>query len=350
MTAGSISILAGVLALSKGEDNYGKIQGKNIVYVLQSQAREFGKDRKLRLLSLRTVFCHVPFVAFVLFWQIYATEIIQIKMKYLAFLLLIFMLLLMAGNYAVSIVARKMNTLGTSVVGILISILGFFLLIAFFSIPSFVIGAGLVEFGFGMEQAATRTWMCDHIKSETRSTYSSIFSTVQSLAGFFIMNLLGLLTEWMGVRTAWIVAAVAMGVDIVILVVASDDGVMPQTLEALNHAKEANVPIIVAVNKMDLPNASMDKVKAALSEYGLTPEEWGGDTQYIGVSALHKTGIKELLEAIILQAEMLELKANPNREAIGIVLEASLEQGRGPVGTVLVQNGTLKIVWQNAKI
>ena len=135
----------------------------------------------------------------------------------------------------------------------------------------------------------------------------------------------------------------AKSTDIVILVVASDDGVMPQTLEALNHAKEANVPIIVAVNKMDLPNASMDKVKAALSEYGLTPEEWGGDTQYIGVSALHKTGIKELLEAIILQAEMLELKANPNREAIGIVLEASLEQGRGPVGTVLVQNGTLKI-------
>ena len=118
MTAGSISILAGVLALSKGEDNYGKIQGKNIVYVLRSQAREFGKDRKLRLLSLRTVFCHVPFVAFVLFWQIYATEIIQIKMKYLAFLLLIFMLLLMAGNYAVSIVARKMNTLGLSLIHI----------------------------------------------------------------------------------------------------------------------------------------------------------------------------------------------------------------------------------------
>ena len=133
----------------------------------------------------------------------------------------------------------------------------------------------------------------------------------------------------------------AKSTDIVILVVASDDGVMPQTIEALNHAKEANVPIIVAVNKMDLPNASMDKVKAALSEYGLTPEEWGGDTQYIGVSALTKQGINELLEAIILQAEMLELKANPNREAI--VLEASLDQGRGPVGTVLVQNGTLKI-------
>ena len=135
----------------------------------------------------------------------------------------------------------------------------------------------------------------------------------------------------------------AKSTDIVILVVASDDGVMPQTVEALNHAKEANVPIIVAVNKMDLPNATMDKVKASLSEYGLTPEEWGGDTQYIGVSALTKQGINDLLEAIILQAEMLELKANPNREAIGIVLEASLDPGRGPVGTVLVQNGTLKI-------
>ena len=139
------------------------------------------------------------------------------------------------------------------------------------------------------------------------------------------------------------IARGAKSTDIVILVVASDDGVMPQTVEALNHAKEANVPIIVAVNKMDLPNATMDKVKAALSEYGLTPEEWGGDTQYIGVSALTKQGINDLLEAIILQAEMLELKANPNREAIGIVLEASLDPGRGPVGTVLVQNGTLKI-------
>lgn len=135
----------------------------------------------------------------------------------------------------------------------------------------------------------------------------------------------------------------AKSTDIVILVVASDDGVMPQTIEALNHAKEAKVPIIVAVNKMDLPNASMDRVKAALSELGLTPEEWGGETQYVPVSAIKKTGINELLEAIIVQAEVLELKANPDREAIGIVLEASLDPGRGAVGTVLVQNGTLKV-------
>ncbi len=135
----------------------------------------------------------------------------------------------------------------------------------------------------------------------------------------------------------------AKSTDIVILVVAADDGVMPQTVEALNHAKEANVPIIVAVNKMDTPNATMERVKTQLAEHGLSPEEWGGDTQYLPVSAIAKTGIEELLEAIILQAEILELKANPNREAFGIVLEASLDSGRGPVGTVLVQNGTLKI-------
>lgn len=135
----------------------------------------------------------------------------------------------------------------------------------------------------------------------------------------------------------------AKSTDIVILVVAADDGVMPQTVEALNHAKTAEVPIIVAVNKMDIQDASMDKIKSKLTEYGLTPEEWGGDTQYIPVSALKKTGIDELLEAIILQAELLELKANPNRSALGIVLEASLDSGRGSVGTVLVQNGTLKI-------
>jgi len=135
----------------------------------------------------------------------------------------------------------------------------------------------------------------------------------------------------------------AKSTDIVILVVAADDGVMPQTVEALNHAKEAKVPIIVAVNKMDTPNATMEKIKTQLSEHGLSPEEWGGETQYIPVSALEKTGIEELLEAINLQAEILELKANPNREAFGIVLEASLDSGRGPVGTVLIQNGTLKI-------
>ena len=221
ITAGCISIGAGIVALLFGQDNYGRVKGNNIFRMLQLQAKSFIKEEKLLLLSLRTIVCHVPFVAFVLFWQIYATEVIHIETKYLAFFLLVFMVLLMLGNYAVSIFTRKISNLGTSIAGIIISILGFVLLFVLPSFPVFVIGAGLVEFGFGVEQSATSTWMCDCIESETRSAYSSIFSTIQSVAGFIIMNLLGVLTEWNGVNAAWYVAAVAMGVDIVILVIFS---------------------------------------------------------------------------------------------------------------------------------
>ncbi len=135
----------------------------------------------------------------------------------------------------------------------------------------------------------------------------------------------------------------ATSTDIVVLVVAADDGVMPQTVEAINHAQLANVPIIVAVNKVDLVNADREKIKAQLTEYNLMPEEWGGHTQYVYVSAHTKEGIDTLLEAISLQAEMLELKANPKRDALGVVLESSLSQSRGAVATILVQNGTLRI-------
>lgn len=131
--------------------------------------------------------------------------------------------------------------------------------------------------------------------------------------------------------------------DITILVVASDDGVMPQTIEAINHAKAADVPIIVAINKMDKPTANPERVKQQLMEHGLVPEEWGGDTIYVPVSALKGDGIDELLEMVLLVAEMQELKANPNKRARGVVIEAELDKGRGAVATVLVQNGTLKV-------
>jgi translation initiation factor IF-2 len=131
--------------------------------------------------------------------------------------------------------------------------------------------------------------------------------------------------------------------DIVILVVAADDGVMPQTVEAVNHAKAAKVPIIVAVNKIDKQNANIDKVLKELAELGLVPEEWGGSTLLAKISAKKNTGIKELLELIILQAEMLELKANPDMRASGIIIESELDKGQGPVGTVIIQEGTLKI-------
>ncbi|MGA6925685.1 MAG: translation initiation factor IF-2, partial [Desulfosarcina sp.] len=130
--------------------------------------------------------------------------------------------------------------------------------------------------------------------------------------------------------------------DIVVLVVAADDGVMPQTVEAINHSKASGVPIIVAVNKMDKPGADPDRVQRELSEHGLMSEAWGGDAIFVMVSAKQNTGIDELLEMILLQAEILELKANPNKLASGHVVEAKLDSGRGPVATVLVQEGTLR--------
>ena len=131
--------------------------------------------------------------------------------------------------------------------------------------------------------------------------------------------------------------------DVTILVVAADDGVMPQTIEAINHAKAAEVPIIVAVNKMDKPQANPDRVMNELVEFGLISEEWGGDTIFVPISALKGEGIDELLENILLVTEMQELKANPNRLALGTVIEAKLDKGRGAVATLLVQNGTLNV-------
>jgi len=134
----------------------------------------------------------------------------------------------------------------------------------------------------------------------------------------------------------------AMVTDIAILVVAADDGIMPQTIEAINHAKAAGVNIIVAINKMDKEGADPEKIKQALTEYELVPEEWGGDTICVPVSAKKREGIDNLLEMVLLVAEMKELKANPNRNAKGTVVEAKLDRGRGPVATVIIQNGTLK--------
>ncbi len=131
--------------------------------------------------------------------------------------------------------------------------------------------------------------------------------------------------------------------DITILVVAADDGVMPQTREAIDHAKAAMCPIIVAVNKMDVPGANPDKVKQELAEFNLIPEDWGGDTIFVEMSALKGEGVDELIEMILLTAEITEFKANPNRLAVGTVIESELDKGRGPVATLLVQNGTLKV-------
>jgi translation initiation factor IF-2 len=131
--------------------------------------------------------------------------------------------------------------------------------------------------------------------------------------------------------------------DIVVLVVAADDGVMPQTVEAINHAKAANVPIVVAINKIDKPEANLSKVKNELSEQGIISEEWGGQNIFVEVSAKKRIGIERLLEMILLQAEVMELKANPDKAARGTIIEAKLDKGRGPIATLLVQSGTLRV-------
>lgn len=134
----------------------------------------------------------------------------------------------------------------------------------------------------------------------------------------------------------------AKATDIVILVVAADDGVMPQTIEAVQHAVAAGVPLVVAVNKIDKPGADLDRIRSELSVHGVTSEEWGGDTPFVSVSAKMGTGVDELLEAVLLQAEVLELKATPSAPGRGVVVESRLDKGRGPVATVLVQDGTLR--------
>jgi translation initiation factor IF-2 len=135
----------------------------------------------------------------------------------------------------------------------------------------------------------------------------------------------------------------AQATDIVVLVVAADDGVMPQTIEAINHAKDAKVPILVAINKIDRPNADPNRIKQQLTEYGLLSEEWGGETIFVSVSAKRREGIENLLDNLLVLAEVQELKANPLKPARGLVVEAELDKGRGPVATVLVQTGTLKV-------
>ena len=135
----------------------------------------------------------------------------------------------------------------------------------------------------------------------------------------------------------------AKATDIVVLVVAADDGVMPQTVEAINHAKAADVPIVVAINKIDREDANPNRVRQQLSEHGLVPEEWGGDTIMVEVSALQGLGVDELLEQLLVVAEVEELRANPEGKARGVVLEANLDVGRGPVATVLVERGTLRV-------
>lgn len=217
--AGIFSLMAGVIALCFGEDNYGEIKEEHMIKSLFSLAKSFFKDKKLVLLSVRNVAKYIIFVCFVLYWQIQVTEKVGLGEKYLPILLTWYMICLMVGSFSVSYFIKKTSGFKTSIMGVVLCIVGFIVILVNTDVIFFIIGSSMIEYGFGVEQSATGTWMCDFIKSEVRSTYSSIFSTINAICGFGIINLLGVLTDAFGLNSAWIVAIIVACIDICLLLV-----------------------------------------------------------------------------------------------------------------------------------
>lgn len=220
MTAGIISMCAGIFGLLIGEDNYGNLQKNNISKALLECARDFFSTKYLIILSVKLLTGYISFIAFVLYWQVYATEYIGLDTEYLGIAFILFMMMLMLGNYIVSQLSRYIKIFNIIILGFIISAFGY---IIFFintgdSLFLFLAGAVFIEFGFGAEQAATSVWMCDYVKSEVRSTYSSIFSTIECLGGFVIINILGIIVEARGVNAIWILCFTSIFLTIIILI------------------------------------------------------------------------------------------------------------------------------------
>lgn len=218
LIAGIIMLIAGVVALIHGEENYGNIREGNISKTLIRYSKSFFKDSKLVILAVKNVVSYVAFIFFVLNWQIYATENIGMKSNLLSLCLFIFMISLIIGNYVVVHLAKYVNKYKVSILGLVICIIGFCVMFISKVVVLFLAGAILVELGMGIEQSATSTWICDYIPSETRSSYNSIFTTIQAICGFFITNLVGMFTEQLGVRYGWVMSAVSIMVTIGILI------------------------------------------------------------------------------------------------------------------------------------
>ena len=219
LLAGIFALLAGVIALCVGKDNYGEINDENMFKSLFSLAKSFFKDKKLIMLAARNVAKYITLVCFVLYWQIQVTEKVGLDEKYLSILLTWYMMCLMFGSFNTSYFIKKTSGFKTSVIGVALCIAGFIVILVNTDIIFFIIGSSMIEYGFGVEQSSTSTWMCDFIKSEVRSTYSSIFSTINAIFGFVIINLLGISTDAFGLNSAWIIAIIVASIDIVMLVV-----------------------------------------------------------------------------------------------------------------------------------
>lgn len=218
--AGSVSIVAGIIGLLVGEDNFGDLQEKTMSKALIRCVKDFFSTKYLIVLSIKLVVGYISFIAFVLYWQIYAIEYIGLSTEYLGIIFILFMFMLMLGNYAVSKLSKYIPVFHVIIFGFLLSAIGY--IVFFINVSNnlllFLIGAVFIEFGFGIEQASTSIWMCDYIKSEVRSTYGSIFSTIECLSGFVIINILGLIIEHGGIDKIWIICAVSIFLTIMILI------------------------------------------------------------------------------------------------------------------------------------
>lgn len=214
IVAGLISIFTGFYSYFAGEDNYGNSKHPSLLKTLNENLKAFLKDKRMILLTIKKLLSYVSFVVFVLYWQIYVTEIIELEAKFLPIFLILFMFSLTAGNYLSSRIANKLENYYVSIVGLIVSAVGFALLIIGDNLVTFIIGSILIEVGFGIEQAMTPTWTMEYIKSEVRASYSSIFSTIQSIFGFFIINLIGFFFELAGLNIVWLLGIVVIFLEI----------------------------------------------------------------------------------------------------------------------------------------
>lgn len=205
IVAGLISIFTGFYSYFMGEDNYGNSEQPSLLKTLNKNLKSFLKDKRMILLTIKKLLSYVSFVGFVLYWQIYVTEILKLEAKFLPMFLILFMFSLTVGNYLSSRIANKISNYYVSIVGLIVSVVGFSLLIIGDDLITFIMGAILIEVGFGIEQAITPTWTAEYIKSEVRASYGSIFSTIQSIFGFFIINLIGFFFELAGLNIVWLI-------------------------------------------------------------------------------------------------------------------------------------------------
>ena len=214
IAAGLISIFTGLYSYVVGEDNYGFSKHPSLLKTLNENLKSFLKDKRMIFLTIKKLLSYVSFVAFILYWQIYLTETLELEAKFLPMFLIIFMFSLTAGNYLSSRIANIISNYYVSIVGLMVSAVGFALLILGDNLITFIIGSILIEVGFGIEQAMTPTWTMEYIKSEVRASYASIFSTIQSIFGFFIINLLGIFSELAGINIIWLLGIVVIFLEI----------------------------------------------------------------------------------------------------------------------------------------